>query len=128
MYDTKCAVCKHEIDEEDYIHLVKQQLICEVCYDERICHRCSTVSDMYINTRCLYCARNISLSPCFCIAITWYQSIECICKDCLKYTNTILKCSKCDADIIELLKEESYQGVCEDGSENLLCQKCMIIG
>lgn len=126
MYDTKCAVCAHEIDEEDSIHLVKQRLICETCYTERICHRCSAISDHYINTVCDHCNRNISLAPCTCVAITWCQSTKCICRDCLQYTDITLNCSKCNADIIGLLEDESYPRVCEDGSEVLLCQKCSL--
>lgn len=117
-----CASCKYQVDPDDIVHIVNWDIICETCYSEKMCHRCDQLYE-YIMV-CINCKRHIALTGCPCLAITWCQSAECICRDCLSCVDYEVKCHNCNVNILELLKDEEYPGICEDGDEKLLCEIC----
>lgn len=114
-----------ETPQFDSVHLIKQQLLCETCFKENLCQRCFSISKTYIGTSCEYCDRKISIQDCSCLAICWCQSSNVVCRDCLKDVKFTLVCEKCNTNMLVILEDESYSGICEDGSEKILCPSCV---
>ena len=110
------------------------KLICYDCWENHMCQQCfyrNTIQTRELEglAKCNYCEKIISVE-CKCMAITWCQCFNCVCKKCLSEDNRLYEelyyCWKCKKVINdEMITPEKYI-IVGDCSDEIFCNKCKI--
>lgn len=116
----RCHYCDEIADRK-----IDGKLVCGNCWDENMCQFCFKHIDELMFQICMYCSRNIGMI-CNCIAISWCQSGECICKECFfkkkGWKKMKFKCQKCGKKGV--LEDRIVNNVVPFVEDYPLCDEC----
>ncbi len=110
-------------DTSSTISAKNGDIVCDTCYTEKMCERCGSYDDTsYESLTCEDCKR-FMLVHCGCVAVSWCQSSDTICRDCVLLRKPHeLVCESCNRDLRVDLSEEF--SLCKDAKERVLCMSC----
>jgi hypothetical protein len=116
-----CECCLEDIYEEDGgavdTALARGVLVCTLCWEERVCHRCFHFSEEASGYWCERCSRAVHLECC--TAVAWCQCADVICRDCVRAED--VECSRCGQSF---LPDSDGFPICADAGDEHLCDRC----
>jgi hypothetical protein len=117
--DTSCTLC----EDNDETRKVGAIFVCLQCEDEHLCHRCMDYNPTACEAlkRCISCNLVIR-ETCGCMALTWCQTEECICRGCV--ADQEITCDTCDQNAAFMLTWGGREVFVVDGDKPLFCGDC----
>lgn len=108
---------------EDFEENIKN--FCDQCWEEKVCNRCKTIYDdsNISHLYCEQCGKHV-WAECYCVALCWSQSVDCICRDCIIDCSTKLKCKKCKTKKFVRHFIKNNECLVEDCGDVLICNPC----